>query len=197
VSEKVASQPAVQSVNPPRSNGFSKLIAGMSKIVDPLCKWGGAIGGFALAYMMFMTVLDVLGRAIGGVNFIHKVISVIGPVPGSLEMTEIMLGILISFGLGYTALKKGHIRVDLLLQYTSKKQTSWFDVFTYFLSFALYCGITWQAWLNGFSLFKDQLRTAVLSIPVFPFSFILVMGAAIVALVFLRDFLKSIEEVMR
>lgn len=186
-----------EAIKASRSNGFSKFIAGMSKIVDPLCKVGGAIGGFALAYMMFLTVIDVLGRAIGSSDAIHKVMSFIGPVPGSLEMTELMLGILISFGLGYTALKKGHIRVDLLLQYTSQKQTRWFDVVTYLLSFILYCGITWQAWNNGFSLYANHLSTANLHIPIFPFPFILVLGAAIVALVLLRDLLKAVEEVTR
>jgi TRAP-type transport system small permease protein len=193
----VASQPTTQAVSPPRSSGLSKFIAGMSKIVDPLSKGGGIVGGFALAYMMFLTVFDVLGRAIGSFDAIHKAMSFFGPVPGSLEMTELMLGVLISFGLGYTALKKGHIRVDLLLQYTSKKQNSWFDVVTYLLSFVLYSGITWQAWNNGFSLYANHLSTANLHIPIFPFPFILVLGAAIVALVLLRDFLKAIEEVAR
>jgi TRAP-type C4-dicarboxylate transport system permease small subunit len=197
VSEKVANQPDTEVVNLPRSNGFSKFIAGLSKVVDPLCKVGGAIGGFALAYMMFLTIIDVLGRAIGSSDAIHKAMSFVGPVPGSLEMTELMLGVLISFGLGYTALKKGHIRVDLLLQYTSQKQNYWFDVITYLLSFVFYCGVTWQAWLNGFSLYGNHLSTANLHIPIYPFPFILVLGAAIVALVFLRDFLKAVEEVMR
>lgn len=180
-----------------RASGFSRFNSNLSKIVDPISKYGGAIGACALAFMMFMTVIDVLGRFIGGFSIIHKITSFIGPVPGSLEMTELSLGVLICFGLGYTALKKGHIRVDLLLQYTSKKQTSWFDVFTYLFSFLLYCGIAWQSWNNGFSLYSNQLKTAVLSIPIFPFPFVLVLGAAIVALVLLRDFLKSVEEIMQ
>lgn len=179
------------------AGGFSKFIYYLSKVVDPLSQYGGWIAAVALAFMMFMTVIDILGRKIGGFSFIHSIGGFIGPVPGSLEMTELGLGVLISFGLGYTASKKGHIRVDLLLQYTSKKQTSWFDLCTYLLSFLMYCGVAWQAWKIGMSIYSSQLKTAVLGISIFPFPFVLVLGASIMALVFLRDFLTSIEEVSK
>ncbi len=175
--------------------GFSKFIYYLSKVVDPLSKYGGWVGAVSLAFMMFMTVIDILGRKIGDVSFLHTI--GVGPVPGSLEMTELGLGVLISFGLGYTASKKGHIRVDLLLTYTNKKQTSWFDLFTYLLSFLMYCGIAWQAWKIGVSIYASQLKTAVLGISIFPFPFVLVLGASIMALVLLRDFLTSIKEVSK
>jgi TRAP-type C4-dicarboxylate transport system permease small subunit len=179
------------------AGGFARFISSLSKLIDPVARYGGVVGGFALAFMMFLTVFDVLGRAVGGISFIHNIASFIGPVPGSLEMTELLLGILVSFGLGYCALRKGHIRVDLVMQYTSRKQNLWFDIFTYGFSFLFYCGVAWQAWNNGFSIYANQLTTANLSIPVFPFPFVLVLGAAIIALVLLRDFLKSIEEVRK
>jgi TRAP-type transport system small permease protein len=177
--------------------GFAKFISDLGKIVDPIGKYGGAVGCVALAFMMFMTVVDVFGRYLGGYDVIHKAIGFFRPVPGSLEMTQLLMGIVISFGLGYCALKKGHIRVDLVLQYTSKKVTSWFDLFTYGISFLFYCAIAWQSWVNGMSLYSDNLKTAVLAIPQYPFPFVLVVGAAIIALVLFRDFLSSVGEVAK
>ncbi len=191
----MGSQTKAAAANAAPAGGFSKFIYYLSKVVDPLSKYGGWVGATSLAFMMFMTVIDILGRKIGDFSFLHNI--GIGPVPGSLEMTELGLGVLISCGLGYTASKKGHIRVDLLLTYTTKKQTSWFDLFTYLLSFLMYCGIAWQAWKIGISIYAGQLKTAVLGISIFPFPFVLVLGAAIVALVLLRDFLTSIEEVVK
>ncbi len=179
------------------AGGFSKFIYYLSKVVDPLSKYGGAVGCVAVAFMMFMTVVDVLGRYLGGYDVIHNAIGFFRPVPGSLEMTQLLLGVLISFGLGYCALKKGHIRVDLVLQYTSKKVTAWFDVFTYGISCLFYCGVVWQAWNNGASLISDQLKTAVLGIPIYPFPFVLMVGAAIIALVLLRDLFESVAEVTK
>jgi TRAP-type C4-dicarboxylate transport system permease small subunit len=195
VNKKVGSQTDTAAVGAAPVGGFSKFIYYLSKVVDPITRFGSWISATALAFMMFMTVTDVLGRKFGGFSFVHTLAGFIGPVPGSLEITELVLGIVIAFGLGYTASKKGHIRVDLLLTYATKKQTAWFDVFTYFLSFVMYCGIAWQAWKIGMSIYASQLKTAVLSISIFPFPFVLVLGAAIVALVFLRDFLISIKEV--
>jgi TRAP-type C4-dicarboxylate transport system permease small subunit len=177
--------------------GFAAFISYLSKVVDPIGKYGGAIGSIALAVMMFLTVVDVLGRFIGGFEVIHDLAGFVGPVPGSFELTELLLGLLIAFSLGYCALHKGHIRVDLLLQYTGRKQTLWFDIFAYGISFLFYCVLAWQAWKNAGNLHNNTLATSVLSIPVYPFAFILVAGASILALVLLRDLLKSIEGVMK
>jgi TRAP-type transport system small permease protein len=188
-------QTSPKAASPVPATGFGKFVSSLGKIVDPIAKYGGVIGCVALAFMMFMTVVDVFGRYLGGYDIIHKAIGFFRPVPGSLEMTQLLMGILISFGLGYCALKRGHIRVDLVLQYTSKRVTSWFDIFTYGISAVFYALISWQSWLNGIGLYSDNLKTAVLAIPQYPFPFVLTVGAAIVALVLLRDFFKSVEEV--
>jgi TRAP-type transport system small permease protein len=174
--------------------GFARFINGYSKVVDPIAKYGGSIGAAALAIMMFLTVFDVLGRAIGG-SWIHNITTFFKPISGTTEITEFLMSILVVFGLGYMALHKGHIRVDLILQYTSKKVTQWIDVYTYFFSTALYVLITWQCWYNVTSKYSSGLTSATLLIPLYPFIFITMIGSGILTLVLLRDLLKSIEEV--
>lgn len=183
---------APQSISP---GGFARFIVGFSRVVDPIAKYGGYVGAAALGIMMFLTVFDVLGRAIGGVTWIHNLTLFFRPVPGTTEITEFLMSILVVFGLGYMALHKGHIRVDLILQYTSKKVTQWIDVYTYFFSTALYVMITWQCWYNVTSKYESGLTSASLLIPLHPFIFITMIGSGILTLVLLRDFLKSIEEV--
>jgi TRAP-type C4-dicarboxylate transport system permease small subunit len=179
------------------ADGFARFVSGLSKVIDPIARYGGAIGAGILAFMMFLTVIDVLGRFLGGFEIVRDYLSFMGPVSGSMEMTELALGILVTFGLGYCALHKGHIRVDLLLQYTSRKANLWFDIFTYAISFIFFIGVVWQSWVTGFSIHESQLSTAVLSIPIYPFPFVMMLGLAILALVLIRDFLQSIEEVRR
>jgi TRAP-type C4-dicarboxylate transport system permease small subunit len=178
------------------SSVFFKFVSSYSRIVDSLVRVGTAIGSVFLAFIMFMTLLDVLGRGLGGVDAIHDAVSFLGPIPGSLEMTELGLGVLIIFGLSYCALFKGHIRVDLILAYTSRKTNLWFDIFTYGICFLFFSAVTWQAWINGINLYHNRLTTAVLLIPIFPFPFVLVAGAALLSLVLLRDFLKSVQELI-
>jgi TRAP-type transport system small permease protein len=177
--------------------GFTRFINGYSKVVDPIAKYGGGVGAIALAIMMFLTVFDVLGRAIGGINWVHNITTFFKPISGTTELTEFLMSILVVFGLGYMALHKGHIRVDLVLQYTSKKLTQWIDVYTYFFSAALYIMITWQCWYNVTSKYNSNLTSATLLIPLYPFIFITMIGAGICALILIRDFLKAVDEVRK
>jgi TRAP-type transport system small permease protein len=174
---------------------FGRFVDGLSRIVDPIAKIGGLVASTALGIMMFLTVLDVIGRFLGGWTWLHNITEFFKPIPGTSEITEFLMIILVSFGLGYMAFFKGHIRVDLILQYTSKRVSKWIDVYTYLFSFILYALVTWQAWFNGIDIFNNRITSAVLAIRSFPFAFLLLIGAAIVTLVLLRDFLKSIEEV--
>jgi len=97
------------------------------KIINPVFSIFGKIGGIVVTVMMFLTFLDVSLR-----YFLNK------PIHGSLELTEFMMALLVSCSLSYTASKKGHIRVDLVLHYASKRVSRIIDVFTYAISAAFY-----------------------------------------------------------
>jgi TRAP-type transport system small permease protein len=169
------------------STVLSIFIKYLDKVIEPLNGvFGVTIAGAAIASMMFLTFFDVAGRYI-----LNK------PISGSIEITEYLMALLVTFGLGYCALKKGHIRVDLVMQYTSRKANLWFDIFAYGISCVMYVFITWQTWLYGFSKFASKMTSSVLLIPVYPFVFILSIGAAFLVLIFFRDCLKSIDEVSK
>jgi TRAP-type C4-dicarboxylate transport system permease small subunit len=173
--------------HPVPHSGLAKFIDYLTKLVNPLIGvFGVAIACVMLAGMMFLTFFDVGGRFI-----LNK------PINGSLEITEYLMVFLVSFGLGYCALKNGHIRVDLIMQYTSRKANLWFDVFAYGVSCIFYIFICWQAWLYALSKVASKMTSSVLLIPVYPFVFALSVGAAFLVLVLLRDFLKSVEEVSK
>jgi len=185
-------------VQPIPSSGFSKFVSYLSKVVDPISgKWGAAVAAIMLAAMMFLTFADVASANIGKWALISSHTSIFKPILGSQEITELMMVILASFAVAYCAIKKGHIRVDLILQYTSRKATLWFDIFTYGISFIFYILLAWQGWLNAVDNIDISAVTTILEIDVPPFNILLVIGCALAALVFLRDFLKSIEEVIK
>jgi TRAP-type transport system small permease protein len=165
---------------------LTKSVALISKIVDPLIKYSSIFAALVLAAMMFLTFFDVCGR-----YFFDK------PVSGSYEISTFMMGIMVSFALAYTASHKGHIRVDVIMQFAPAKTRTWLDLFAYGLTLIFYILVTWQTVLNVLDNFRNHLTTGVLLIPLYPFVFILVIGAAFVVLVFLRDFLESIKGVTR
>lgn len=182
-------------VQPTSKGTISKIVHILDKIVNPLCKAGAAIACVMLAAMMFLTFFDVAGAQLGKLTFINSRTSFFQPILGSQEITELLMVILVSFALAYTALNKGHVRVDILMQYTSKRTNYWFDIFAYGFSCIFYILIAWQSWIYAIDNIADKAVSTILFIPIYPFNFLLVIGAIIVALELLRDFFKSIEEV--
>lgn len=177
------------------TGGLTKLVIYLSKVVDPLVGFGSVIACTMLAAMMFLVFVDVVGRDIGSIRFIQEHVGFVHPIIGSNEVTEFLMIILAAFAVAYTAQKKGHVRVDVVLQYVSKKANVWFDIFANAFSFIFFFFITWQGWLYALDRFNSKVSSSVLLIPVYPFVFIMIIGTAILTLVFLRDFLKSIDEV--
>ena len=64
---------------------------------------------------MFLTVGDVVGRYLVGI------IPGLGPIPGSFELTEFMLAVIVLTAIGHTQMKDEHISIDLLVEKFSPK----------------------------------------------------------------------------
>ncbi len=177
---------ATKEVAPPvASNGLARFVYYISKGLDPLIIIGGAVGCVMLLGMMFLTFFDVFGRFA-----LNK------PIIGSYEITELMMVLLVTFGIAYCALKKGHIRVDIVMQFISQKANQWFNIFAYLFSTIFFVFVAWQGWNNAWNQVSSDSVSVILMIPNYPFGFLLVAGAGFVTLVFFRDFLNSIAEVI-
>jgi TRAP-type C4-dicarboxylate transport system permease small subunit len=183
---------------PPVHKGFlANCIIYLSKVVDPLSSAGTAFAAALLAVMMFLIFFDVAGGGIGGFSFIQSHTSIFRPIVGSNEVTEFLMVMMVVFAIAYCAQKRGHIRVDLILQYVPRKANLWIDIFTYGFSCIFYIFIAWQGWRSAWDSIDSHVSSSVLLIPIYPFAFVMVIGAAVIVLIFLRDFLKSIQEVTK
>jgi TRAP-type transport system small permease protein len=144
------------------------------------------IAGFALTGTMVLTFLDVVLR-----------VSLNMPIYGALEMTDFLMGILVAFSLGYCALRKSHIRVDLLLMHLPPRIVKVLDIGANGTA-ALFCLlVAWQTFVNTAAVLQSHKTSPALLLPVFPFVFLVVIGITFVSLVFFKHFLESIYEVGR
>jgi TRAP-type C4-dicarboxylate transport system permease small subunit len=179
------------------SGKLAPVVTALSKVVDPLIKAGSIFAAAMLALLMFLIFVEVAGRGLGGISFVHQHLTFIHAFVGSDELASFLMGMVVAFGLGYCALLKGHIRVDITLTYVPKKALPWFDIFTYLVSFVFYIFITWQFWRNAIDSLQSHVTSNILLLPIYPVMFVMIVGTAFLALVFLRDFLASINEVTR
>lgn len=160
---------------------LSSTVVFLKKVLEPGTRWVNRAGVIVLAAMMFLTATDVILRYIFN-----------RPVPGSYELQEFMMSIMLAVGIGYCGFLKGHISVDIFISHLKPRAQSCLNAFHYFVGFVLFAAVCWQTAIEGLSMYSRQLESSVLSIPKYPFYFVLVFGAAVLCVVFFYNFLESL-----
>ena len=131
--------------------------------------WLARCGSAGLAIMMFLTLFDVIGRAFDY------------PITGSVEVTELIMGLMIYLGVGYTTFLRGHIRVDILITNFSPRTQAILDLFTGIVALAITILISWHLFRLASGLHNNNDTTQIWEISLWPFGF--VMAAASILMV--------------
>lgn len=130
-------------------------------------------GAALLMAMMLLTCVDVFGRYLFN-----------SPMPGSFELTEILLAAIIFIGLPIVSLRNEHVTVDLFAALTPHRVF----VVQHFLASVLAAGCTaylaWHLWLHAQSLLEAGQTTTQLQLRLawFVYGMSLLTGIASVAL---------------
>ena len=114
----------------------------------------------SLTVLVLITVVDVFGRYLLGI-----------PLPGTCDITEIILGILIYIGLPYISKKEEHISVSLLSNYLPNNVKILHKILINFIVTLLLLVIARQLYLHGIDLKSYQEVTTFLEIPKAPIAF--------------------------
>ena len=162
------------------------VINSISKWLDPTSRILSLVAAAALAVMMFLTFSDVSLRYIFN-----------RPITGTLEITELLMFTLVIFGMVYCAYGKAHIRVDIFMTYLPRRTQSAFNIPAYGLAAIFYIFIIKQSIVFAITALEDRLGSYVLLIPFFPFVLLLILCATLLVLIFIRDMLQSIDEVIK
>ena len=127
--------------------------------------WLARLGSIGLAGMMFLTLFDVIGRA-----FNH-------PIAVSVEVTEIIMGMMIYLGIGYTTFLRGHIRVDILVINLSPRIQAILDSITGIVALIITILISWRLWIYANSRLVNGDLTQIGEVPVWPYAFIMAFSS--------------------
>ena len=137
----------------------------LNNLNERVTLWLARIGSIGLAGMMFLTLFDVIGRAFG-----H-------PIAVSVEVTEIIMGMMIYLGLGYTTFLRGHIRVDILVIYLSPRIQAILDFVTGIIALLIGILISWRLWIYADSRLTNGDLTQIGEVPVWPYAFIMAFSS--------------------
>jgi TRAP-type C4-dicarboxylate transport system permease small subunit len=156
-----------------RSEVFRRVIRRITYLV---C----AAGMFLAVPLMLITTGDVISR-----GFFNK------PIPGTLELSEYMLCIIILLGAAYTQQVKGHVGVDFLTRRFSPKTRNIIGIVTTILCMLIVTIMVWQGFVEGI---HEKTVSDMLRVPQWPFRLLVAVGGSLLWLELLADLLDAIEK---
>jgi len=154
---------------------------GFNGFIERLSTWMQAISGFALVFIMLLTVADVCLR-----NLFQK------PIIGTYEFVGMAAAIVIGFALPITSWLRGHIFVDFFIQKFSPKVRAGFNIATRLLCIGLFILIVWNLFLFANNLYVSGEVTPTRHIPFYPIAYGLGVVFIIQCFVFVGDIIKVI-----
>lgn len=140
------------------------------------------IAGLGLAFMMAVTLTDVVMRTIGR------------PIIGGMELISFSGAVVVGFAIPYTSWTKGHIIVDFLMEKLSPQSRKVLQIVTRCLGIALFLFAGYNFIAYGLDLLKTKEVTASFRIPYYPITFGLAVSCFLQSITLLCDLVKTIRE---
>ena len=167
-------------------NTARKMAFSTEKAITLVSRMLNFVGVGFLVAMMILTVADVFMR-----YALNK------PILGTIEITEYIMAIVSFFGLSWCALEEMNARVTIIVQRFSKKAQAVFNAINFLLCLSVVPLVAWQ----GFAASNHARQTGkfsfLLEIPAYPFYFVLGVGFAMLTIVVILLFVKSLIGVVR
>lgn len=137
-----------------------------------------------LSILILFVVTNVLSR------FLFK-----RPIPGTIEVIELITVVIAFFSVAYTEVRRSHIYVELVISKFPKQARAICRGIMYLICTAFFTVLGFEAWRLGYSYLSPTIRdTYVLHIPIAPFIFVISVGSFILALVSLFHIFNPLPE---
>lgn len=150
---------------------FSDKVWRLTRVIN-------GIAGGSLAFIMFLTVADIILRTL------RK------PIVGTFEIVAFSGAVVIGFSVPYTTWMRGHVYTDFLVLRFSQKMRNMINVFTKCLGIGIFFLIGWNLIKYGMDLRQSGEVSPTLTLPFYPVAYGLGVSCFIQCLVLGCDILK-------
>jgi len=143
-----------------------------------------ALGAVALVAMMVLIVTSVIFRRAGQV------------VPGTYELSELLIVVTVAFALGYAALEKSHIVVKIVVARFPQRAQAILEAVMSFISLVTWAALAWA----GFIILSKRWlgeESEMLSVPFLPFRLIFLFGLILFCSVYLINLIRALRQAVR
>jgi len=152
-------------------NAVNSKPGGIPGIIHTLTRYSLYVGMGWVMVMMFLTTVDVAGRI-----FFSK------PLPGGIELAEIMLAVFGLMGLAYTHQTGSNIRVTMLIKALPLRVAAGLDVLTHALCILVIALLAYQGAVMGVEEMAAGTTTDLLKVPLYPLYFLMSLAGILIGL---------------
>lgn len=164
---------------------LSKPARYINSALSPVNSVAYKIGVGIVPVMTLLMMADVVTRYVFNAG-----------VPGAYELIEFAMAVIVGVGLAYTAIRGEHITVDLVTSRFTQRTQAVINSIASFLELGLFCLITWQLIINAEKLRASAITSPILSIPVYPFVYVIAFGSLMLCLVFLINLFNHLDKAL-
>lgn len=127
-------------------------------IVEWLARALAIVGGLVLIAITLLTVASITGRVLLRAG--------LGPIPGDIELVEIMTAFAIFSFLPWCQVRRAHATVDVLTSFLSDRVNRFIDLIGELLMTGAIVLIAWRLWYGMTDKIRYQETTFILQFPV-------------------------------
>ena len=144
------------------------------------------LGAMGMLISMFLGFADVVGTKFFG-----------WPVPGTLEITESTMVLIVFGALAFTQTQRGHIRVEIFYTNRSPRVKAFMDAVTHLVAIAFFGVLVWQGFNEAiYSLEIKEATMGTVRFPLYPARWLLVVGCALLLLQLFLDLIQDIAQMV-
>ena len=119
------------------------------------------------------------------------------PITGTVELVAFLNAIIVCFGLAYTQVLKGHMRVEFVVSKFSQRTQGIIDSVFYFASLGIYALRAWHSFVLGTDMWQSGEISRTLRIPFFPVVYGIAFCAVVLCLLLLIDLYNSVVQAVK
>jgi TRAP-type C4-dicarboxylate transport system permease small subunit len=165
---------------------FGRMGQKLDKYLTPAATYFAYVGAATLGILVAMLIVSIVTRRVFN-----------APLSGAFEMTELGLIIITYTILAYHLLKHEVMTVDIIERYFPKKVKAVLEVVIKFLTICMLGVLCWQLIVYGIRIQGFHQTTRYLQIQIFPFVYLGAAGIFMLALVYLKYLLFSLDRAVK
>lgn len=139
-------------------------------------------GGLVLAGLTVLIIYEITAR-----YFFNR------PFRGGYELTQLAMSVIVACGLPYTAIKRGHVSVDILSRALDRPPMRWLNFAVHALGALVLGTLAYQSFGYALKGYGYGDVTNMMRIPKYPFQFAVSFSAALFTVVLVIDALKALR----